>query len=296
MRDFLQAARAALFFLLLGIFSLGMAGAASGDSLPVPLPIPPLTGRIVDLTNTLNTQQRATLAARLAALEQAKGAQVAVLLAPTFQPESIEQFGIRLADAWKLGRKGVDDGAILLIAKDDRQMRIEVGYGLEGALNDATAKRIISEIITPHFQQGDYYAGIDAGLAAIQAVIEGEPLPPPANTRTGGRGDGANFLPLLMGAAIAARILHSLLGLTGSLLVAGVGGLIAFWLLGSWLAGLVVGVILLALSLARGGGYVGGGFGGRGGGGFGGRGGFGGGGGFSGGGGGFGGGGASGRW
>lgn len=278
--------RAALAFLLLGIFSLGAADAASGD----PLPIPPLTGRIVDLTNTLDTQQRATLASRLEALEQAKGAQVAVLLAPTFQPESIEQFGIRLADAWKLGRKGVDDGAILLIAKDDRQMRIEVGYGLEGALNDATAKRIISEIITPHFQQGDYYAGIDAGLAAMQTVIEGEPLPPPADTRSGGRGDVANFLPLLMGGAIAAQVLHALLGLTGSLLVAGVGGLIAFWLLGSWLAGLVVGVILLALSLARGGGYVGGGFGGRGGGGFGG------GGGFSGGGGGFGGGGASGRW
>jgi uncharacterized protein len=282
-RGLLHAARAALAFLLLGFLSLGVVNAASGD----PLPVPPLTSRIVDLTNTLDAQQRAALEARLAALEQAKGAQVAVLLAPTFQPESIEQFGIRLADAWKLGRKGVDDGAILLIAKDDRQLRIEVGYGLEGALNDATAKRIISEIITPHFRQGGYYAGIDAGLAAMQAVIEGEPLPPPATTSTGTRGDGANFLPLLMGAAIAARILHSLLGLTGSLLAAGVGGLLAFWLFGSWLAGLLAGVILLAFSLARGGGY-GGGFGTRGGG-------FGGGG-FSGGGGGFGGGGASGRW
>jgi len=284
MRGFLHAARAVLACLLLGIFSSSPAVAARGD----PLPIPPLTDRIVDLTSTLDAQQRTTLEARLAALEQAKGAQVAVLLAPTFQPESIEQFGIRLADAWKLGRKGVDDGAILLIAKDDRQLRIEVGYGLEGALNDATAKRIISEVITPHFREGDYYAGIEAGLAAMQTVIEGEPLPPPVTTRTGGRGDGASFLPLLMGGAIAAQVLHSLLGLTGSLLVAGVGGLLAFWLLGSWLAGLVVGVILLAFSLARGGGYAGGGFGTRGGG-------FGGGG-FSGGGGGFGGGGASGRW
>ena len=286
MRGFLHAARAALVCLLLGIFIIAPADAASGDLLP----IPPLTGRIVDLTNTLDAQQRATLESRLAALEQAKGAQVAVLLAPTFQPESIEQFGIRLADAWKLGRKGVDDGAILLIAKDDRQLRIEVGYGLEGALNDATAKRIISEIITPHFRQGDYYAGIDAGLAAMQTVIEGEPLPPPAATRAGNgaRGDDASFLPLLMGGAIAARILHSLLGLTGSLLVAGVGGLLAFWLLGSWLVGLVVGVFLLMFSLSRGSGY-----GGRGG--FGAGGGFGGGG-FSGGGGGFGGGGASGRW
>ncbi len=287
MRSFLPAVRTALACLLLSILSLGTVNAASGD----PLPVPPLTGRIVDLTNTLDAQQRAALEARLAAREQAKGAQVAVLLAPTFQPESIEQFGIRLADAWKLGRKGVDDGAILLIAKDDRQLRIEVGYGLEGALNDATAKRIISEIITPHFRQGDYYAGIDAGLAAMQTVIEGEPLPPPAATRAdnGSRGDDASFLPLMMGAAFAARILHSLLGLTGSLLVAGVGGLLAFWLLGSWLVGLVVGVFLLMFSLSRGSGY--GGLGG-----FGAGGGFGGGGGFSGGGGGFGGGGASGRW
>ncbi|HQQ34497.1 MAG TPA: TPM domain-containing protein, partial [Rugosibacter sp.] len=256
----MPAVRTALACLLLSILSLGTVNAASGD----PLPVPPLTGRIVDLTNTLDAQQRAALEARLAALEQAKGAQVAVLLAPTFQPESIEQFGIRLADAWKLGRKGVDDGAILLIAKDDRQLRIEVGYGLEGALNDATAKRIISEIITPHFRQGDYYAGIDAGLAAMQTVIEGEPLPPPAATRAdnGARGDDASFLPLMMGGAIAARILHSLLGLTGSLLVAGVGGLLAFWLLGSWLVGLVVGVFLLMFSLSRGSGYGGlGGFG-----------------------------------
>ncbi|MDD3380691.1 MAG: TPM domain-containing protein [Rugosibacter sp.] len=288
MRSFLPAVRTALACLLLSILSLGTVNAASGD----PLPVPPLTGRIVDLTNTLDAQQRAALEARLAALEQAKGAQVAVLLAPTFQPESIEQFGIRLADAWKLGRKGVDDGAILLIAKDDRQLRIEVGYGLEGALNDATAKRIISEIITPHFRQGDYYAGIDAGLAAMQTVIEGEPLPPPAATRAdnGARGDDASFLPLMMGGAIAARILHSLLGLTGSLLVAGVGGSLAFWLLGSWLVGQVVGVFLLMFSLSRGSGYGGlGGFGA--GGGFGG-----GGGGFSGGGGGFGGGGAAGGW
>ncbi len=291
MQGFLQVARAALAFLLLGIFIIAPADAASGDPLPIPLPVPPLTGRIVDLTNTLDAQQRATLESRLAALEQAKGAQVAVLLAPTFQPESIEQFGIRLADAWKLGRKGVDDGAILLIAKDDRQLRIEVGYGLEGALNDATAKRIISEIITPHFRQGDYYAGIEAGLAAMQTVIEGEALPQPAASSTGARGDGASFLPLLMGGAIAAQVLHALLGLTGSLLVAGVGGLFAFWWLGSWLAGLVVGVILLMFPLFRGGGYAG-----RGGFGTGGRGGGFGGGGFSGGGGGFGGGGASGRW
>jgi uncharacterized protein len=171
-------------------------------------------------------------------------------------------------------------------------LRIEVGYGLEGALNDATAKRIVSEVIVPHFRQGDYYAGIDAGLAAIQRVIEGEPLPPPAAApNAGASGNIDNFLPLLVAGAIAARVLHGLLGLTGGLLAAGLGGLLAFWLLGSWLAGLVVGVLLLVAALSRGGGIGGGygGFGGMRGGGFGG-------GGFSGGGGGFGGGGASGRW
>jgi uncharacterized protein len=287
MRDFLQAARAALVFLLLGICSLGTAYAASGDSLPVPLPIPPLTARIVDMTNTLDTQQRATLESRLAALEQAKGAQVAVLLAPTFQPESIEQFGIRLADAWKLGRKGVDDGVILLIAKDDRQLRIEVGYGLEGALNDATAKRIISEVITPHFREGDYFGGIDAGVTAIQTVIEGEPLPAPSAgsaANSGGQIEGG-LLPLLAGAAFFAPLLNRLLGLGGSLLAAGIGVLIGGWLLGSWLIGLVFGIFVLFFSFMRGG--LGGGMGGR-------SGGFGGG--FGGGGGGFGGGGASGRW
>lgn len=288
MNAFSRRTALALTCLLLWLLSMGMGGMARAAT-DEPLPIPPLTGRVVDLTGTLDAPQQAALAARLAALEQAKGAQVAVLLAPTFRPESIEQFGIRLADAWKLGRKGVDDGAILLIAKDDRELRIEVGYGLEGALNDATAKRIVSEIIVPHFRQGDYYAGIDAGLAAIQRVIEGEPLPPPTMPRGGGvSGNLDSYLPWLMGGAIAARVLHGLLGLTGALLVAGLGGLLAFWLLGSWLAALVVGMLLLVAALSHGGG-IGGGFGGMRGGGFGG-------GGFSGGGGGFGGGGASGRW
>lgn len=275
--------------LLLWPFLASMSLAATDE----PLPIPPLTGRVVDLTGTLDAQQRATLAARLAVLERAKGAQVAVLLAPTFRPESIEQFGIRLADAWRLGRKGVDDGAILLIAKDDRELRIEVGYGLEGALNDATAKRIVSEIIVPHFRQDDYYAGIDAGLAAMQRVIEGEPLPPPTMPRGSGvPGNLDSYLPWLMGGVIAARVLQALFGLTGALLVAGLGGLLAFWLLGSWLAAAVVAILLLMASFARSGVYGGGRYGG---GGFGGGRGSGGGG-FSGGGGGFGGGGASGRW
>jgi uncharacterized protein len=277
--------------ILLAALALSLAGsvlaATADDGL---IPIPPLTGRIVDLTGTLTPGQKTALEAQLAAFEQKKGAQIAVLLAPTIQPESIEQFGIRLAEAWKIGRKGVDDGAILIIAREDRQLRIEVGYGLEGALNDATAKRIVSEIITPHFREGNYAAGVEAGVGAILSVIDGEPLPAPAPAPANGTGDGgAGMLPLLMVAAVLARFFHALLGLAGSLLVAVAGGLLAFWLLGSLLSGLVVAIILLVISLSRGGGYMGGGLGSFGGG-------SGGSGGFSGGGGGFGGGGASGRW
>lgn len=267
--------------------SLSVAHAATDAGL---VPIPPLSGRVTDLTGTLDAATQSRLESRLAAFEQKKGAQVAVLVLPSVQPESIEQFGIRLAEAWKIGRKGVDDGAILIVAKDDRQLRIEVGYGLEGALNDATAKRIVSEIITPHFRDGDFAAGIEAGIEAMLGVIDGESLPPPAADAAGrAGGDGAGMLPLLFVAAAFARFLHVLLGLTGSLLMAVAGGVLAFWLLGSWLAALGVAFILLAISLSSGrglgGGYGGGGFGGGGSGG-----------GFSGGGGGFGGGGASGRW
>lgn len=264
---------------------LAVAHAATADGLT---PIPPLSGRVNDLTGTLDAATQARLESRLAAFEQKKGAQVAVLVLPSVQPESIEQFGIRLAEAWKIGRKGVDDGAILIVARDDRQLRIEVGYGLEGALNDAMAKRIISEIITPRLRDGDFAAGIEAGVDAMLGVIDGESLPPPAaEAAARGGGDGAGMLPLLFVAAAFARFLHVLLGLTGSLLMAVAGGVLAFWLLGSWLAALAVAFILLVISLSSGrgfgGGYGGGGFGGGGGG-------------FSGGGGGFGGGGASGRW
>jgi len=115
------------------------------------VPVPALTGRVVDLTGTLTADQKTALEAKLAAFEAEKGAQIAVLLVPTTQPEAIEQYSIRVVEAWKLGRKGVDDGVLLLIAKNDRKMRIEVGYGLEGVLPDAVAKRIISEVITPFF-------------------------------------------------------------------------------------------------------------------------------------------------
>jgi uncharacterized protein len=140
--------------------------------------VPPLRTRVTDLTATLSAEQVAMLEQTLAALEKRKGSQVAVLFVPTTQPESVEQYAVRVEENWKLGRKGVDDGVLLLIAKNDRKVRIEVGYGLEGALNDATAKRIIANDITPRLMQGDFYGGITAGVGRIINVIDHESLPP----------------------------------------------------------------------------------------------------------------------
>src|SRR5689334_19319167 len=142
--------------------------------------IPPLKARVTDLTGTLSAQQRDALEQTLAEFEKRKGAQIAVLMVPTTEPETIDQYAVRVEEAWKLGRKGVDDSALLVIAKNGRHLRIEVGYGLEGALPDAIAKRIIDNDITPRFKQGDFYGGIRAGVDRIMRVVEGEKLPPPA--------------------------------------------------------------------------------------------------------------------
>jgi len=166
----MNAARASLLALL-----LCWAFAAFAD-----VAVPPLTGRVVDQTGTLSSGDIASLTQTLRALELRKGSQVAVLIVPTTQPETIEQYSIRVAEAWKIGRKKIDDGALLVVAKNDRKLRIEVGYGLEGALNDVTAKRIIDEIITPKFRSGDFAGGISEGVDRIIRVIDGEPLPAPA--------------------------------------------------------------------------------------------------------------------
>ncbi|HXU94249.1 MAG TPA: YgcG family protein [Gallionella sp.] len=259
--------------------------------------VPPLLARVTDLTATLDAQQIQTLESRLAAFEKSKGAQLAVLIVPTTQPETIEQYGIRVADAWKLGRKGVDDGALLLVAKDDRALRIEVGYGLEGVLNDATANRIVEEIIVPYFKRGEFYPGIEAGLAAMTKVIEGEPLPAPSErTAATGKFDIESMLFAAFGlVVVVGGILRALLGrLPAALLTGGGLGLVAWLTIAPLLVALLVGVMAFVFVLLGGtrrgfGGYGSGGFGGGSHGGFGG-------GGFSGGGGGFGGGGASGRW
>jgi uncharacterized protein len=258
-------------------------------------------GRVTDQTATLTNEQKSALDETLRSFEDRKGSQVAVLIVPSTAPETIEQYALRVAEQWKPGRKKVDDGALLVVAKDDRTLRIEVGYGLEGALTDAASKRIISEVIVPRFRQGDFYGGITAGVDRILRVIDGEPLPKPEERRPAGMRGIGSFLPVLMILAlVVGGVLHTVLGrFPGALVTGGAVSVVAWMLAGAIFVALIAGVVAFLFTLlgggmggrGLGGGGLGGGFGG---GGFGGRG-FGGGG-FSGGGGGFGGGGASGRW
>lgn len=295
----------------IGRVAAGLALLLAAVSVSADVAVPPLTGRVIDLTGTLSGGAVSSIEAKLADLETRKGSQIAVLIVPTTQPEEIEQYGIRVEDTWKLGRKGVDDGAYLIVAKNDRRVRIEVGYGLEGAMPDAIANRIITETITPHFKLGDYDGGVQAGVDQMIAVVNGEPLPEP-DRRWEHHSNLGNLLPLLLVVVfVASGVLRALFGrLFGSIATGGLAGGIA-WLLSHLLpiglgAGVMAFLFAMLLGSTRGwssggmGGGFGGGLGGGLGGGFGGRGGFGGGGfgggGFSGGGGGGGGGGASGGW
>lgn len=265
------------------------------------VPVPELRSPVTDTAGLLSAEQRQQLERSLLAFEQSKGSQLAVLTVPSTQPETIEQYALRVAETWKLGREGIDDGALLVIAKDDRALRIEVGYGLEGVIPDAVAKRVIAEVILPFFKQDDYAGGIQAGTAQLMRLVEGEPLPqPPAVDRVRDN-DPSTFGDFATTAFIATFIgsnfLSSLFGrVIGAGLAGGIVGLISWFIFSSVLGsvGWGVGAFVLALLLSgarggTGGGYYGGGVGRGSGGGFGG-------GGFSGGGGGFGGGGASGRW
>jgi uncharacterized protein len=269
-------------------------------------PIPSLERRVTDAADILSADQEAALEEKLAEFETRKGAQIAVLAVASTAPEEIEQYSIRVVDAWKLGRKGVDDGALLIIAVEDRRLRIEVGRGLEGVLTDLTSNRIIDETITPLFRAGDYAGGVNAGIDRMIAVVDGEPLPEPEQQWKGSEGGsfeniiGLVFVLAIVLSAILRKILGRILGAVTTGGVLGALGLMVTGALGlAVLAGVVGFVVALAggvptgrfASHGRRGRWDGGGFGG---GGFGG-GGFGGGG-FGGLGGGFGGGGASGRW
>jgi uncharacterized protein len=268
-----------------------------GSSVRAEVGVPPLTVRVTDLTTTLTRAQVQALEETLKDFETRKGSQLAVLIVPTTQPETIEQYGIRVAEQWKLGRKGIDDGAILIVAKNDRTLRIEVGYGLEGVLNDATAKRIVSDTIVPRFRQGDFAGGIREGVDRMISVIEGEPLPEPAADSTQEGSDLRHYaLVALLFAFFMGGFLRSILGrLPGGLVTGGVLAYLAWLVSGALSVALVAALIGFTVTLFGGGlirPMIGGIAGGRS------RGtGFGTGlGGFRGGGGGFGGGGASGRW
>ena len=263
-------------------------------------PVPPLTSQVTDLTGTLSAGERQALDAKLRDWEARTTNQLVVLIVPTTAPESIDDYSIRVAEAWKIGQKGQDNGAIFLVAKDDKRMRIEVGYGFEGVLTDVTSRRIIGETVAPLFSQGKFAAGIDAGADRIMAVVnDGKPLPPVGKTarkpaRSGSIDFGTLFIVLLVAVPIVGGILRSMLGnLGGSTIGAGIAGAAAWFIAGSlFIAGVaaVIAFIIIIFSSAGGrGGWIP--MGGGGGGGFGG-----GGGGFSGGGGSFGGGGASGGW
>jgi uncharacterized protein len=252
--------------------------------------VPELSRRVTDLTATLSAEQIAALENKLAAFEAKKGSQIAVLIVPTTQPKDIAEFGIEVADLWQIGRKGVDDGVILIVVKDDRKLRLEVGYGLEGVIPDAVAKRIISEIITPYFKNGDYAGGIDAGVTQLIGLIGGEALPAPSEGISQAQGDGA-FMFILIGGLILGFALSTMMGRVMGGMLAGLGsGLIAALVMGlAFSVALFIGLMIFFIVGVRstdGRGWSnGGGFGGSSGGGS-----------WSGGGGRFGGGGASGSW
>lgn len=265
----------------IGLFLYLLASAALVQA---EVAVPPLQSRVTDLTATFSAEQRGQLESMLDAFEARKGSQIAVLLVPSTQPETIEQYGIRVAEKWKLGRKGIDDGALLILAKQDHAVRVEVGYGLEGVIPDAIAKRIVSETIIPRLKRDDYFGGVKAGVEAMIEAVDGEALPAPSGRTAPGHSPGS-FLYFLFFVIAIASFLRSLLGLVGVLLAGGVAGVLAWLAFGSLIAAAIAAVITVIFAFGRFGTGIPGGFGGSGGSG-----------GFSGGGGGFGGGGASGRW
>lgn len=266
------------------------------------IPVPALRARVTDQAGLLPPDRVAALEAKLARHETETGNQIAVLTVETTDGEPIESYALRVAETWKLGRKGVDDGALLVVAKTDRAARIEVGYGLEGALPDAATKRIIEDVMIPRFRAGDFAGGLDAATDAMLAAARGEALPaPPPRRSNDGRGSvdpiAFLFFVSLLSTVIGApfrRKLRPLGALVGGVFAGGVAWFVlkvAFWSALAFAAGAALGWMgpTSAMGAGRRGGFGGGfGGGGFGGGGFGG--------GFGGGGGGFGGGGASGRW
>jgi uncharacterized protein len=241
----MKAARATLLAL-----TLCWAFAAMAD-----VAVPPLTGRVVDKTATLSSGDIASLDQTLKNFEARKGSQVAVLIVPTTQPETIEQYSLRAAETWKIGRKKIDDGALLVVAKNDHKLRIEVGYGLEGALTDVTSRRIIDEVIVPHFKSGEFAGGISDGITKMIGVIDGERLPAPAPEASHGPGPDwdavGSFLPVaLFGSLFVGNFMRMLFGsLLGSVVAGGVVAVISWLAVGSLIASLGLGFLAFLIVL-----------------------------------------------
>jgi uncharacterized protein len=240
----MSAARASILALL-----LCWACAAFAD-----VAVPPLSGRVVDQTGTLSSSDVASLTQTIRNFELRKGSQVAVLIVPTTAPETIEQYSLRVAEAWKIGRKKIDDGALLVVAKDDRKLRIEVGYGLEGALTDVTSKRIIDEIITPRFRSGDFAGGISAGVDRIIRVVDGEKLPAPEPRQRQSSGVLSHIDPfnpfVIFGVFVVGTVLRTTLGrLMGSITTGGIVGVLAWLIAGSLAASIIAAMIGFVITM-----------------------------------------------
>ena len=281
-RLFARVVIAATFTVVAAVVTFARpAHAAEGDFTPVPA----LHSHVTDLTGTLSASDKSALEQKLASWEGQKGAQFAILMVPTTQPDTIDQYSQRVTDQWKIGRKGIDDGVLLLIAKDDKKLRIQVGKGFEGALTDVTSKRIIEENIVPPLRKGDFAGGINAGVDKVIAVVAGEALPPPpeVSNATGSSHSSGwpinDWLGFLLFAGLglfwfAASALNRIFGrVGGSLVGGGIAGGVGWFLTSVVAVGLGAGVIVFILLLialaARGGGigpgghpggWVGGGF------------------------------------
>jgi uncharacterized protein len=250
--------RAAGLLLAGAAASFLLAFAAPAADVTEPVPVPKLTGRVVDLTGTLTSPEREALATRLKAFEASKGSQVAVLLVPSIGTETIEEFSTRVTDEWKLGRAGVDDGVLFVIAKQERRMRIQTGRGVQGVLTDALSRRIIAERVAPRFKAGDFAGGIDAGVDAILKAIAGEALPAPATKAAAAGVVSMDSLENLLVLAfvvvpIVGMILRSFLGrFLGAVFTSGLTGFAAWMFFGSLLAGGAAALVAFFIVLLTG--------------------------------------------
>ena len=218
------------------------------------LPVPALTARVMDQTGTLDSAQRQQLEDKLAAFETSQGTQIVVLLVATTQPEDVAAYANRVFNSWKPGRPGIGDGLLLLVAKQDRKIRIEVGRTLEGAIPDLAAKRIIDEVMTPAFRQGDFAGGLDQAADRLMALVRGEGLPAPAARPSTGEVDWINLAVLLFIALpVLGAVTRRLLGRKlGTLVTGGIVGFLTFSITASLLLAIAAGIMGTLLTFIAG--------------------------------------------